>query len=108
MAMEKISPALLTFLLNSLWQVTLVASAASLAARLLNGAPARYRHSVWVAALLLTITLPVIESPRLWPVRSKTPAAGHSVAAVPGPAQVRRAIAAVPIIDVDARLSSNA
>ncbi|HEX8458623.1 MAG TPA: M56 family metallopeptidase [Pyrinomonadaceae bacterium] len=57
--MERISEVALTFLLNAAWQVALVALAAACGARLLRDASARYRHAVWVAALLLSVALPV-------------------------------------------------
>src|SRR5437762_2142953 len=57
--METISRYLLTFLLNSLWQVPLVAAVAALASRLMLNSPARYRHAVWVTALLAGIVLPL-------------------------------------------------
>ena len=66
--MEKISPALLTFLFNATWLVALIACVASAAARLLRAAPARYRHVFWVAALLLALVAPLGNSVR-WPTR---------------------------------------
>ena len=57
--MEKISPALLNFLLNATWQVALIAAAASLGARLLRSASAAWRHRLWVAALLIAVALPL-------------------------------------------------
>ena len=56
--METISRALLTFLLNSIWQVPLVAAVAWLTCRLMSKSSARYRNAVWVAALLAAILLP--------------------------------------------------
>jgi TonB family protein len=49
---------LLTYLLNSLWQVPLVFAAAWLAARLLRPLGPTREHCVWVAALLLEAILP--------------------------------------------------
>src|SRR4051794_25269173 len=57
--MESISRALLTFLVNSLWQVPLVAGAAAGLCRLLRNSPARHRHAVWVAAMAAAILLPL-------------------------------------------------
>ena len=56
--MDGINEFALTFLLNATWQFTVVALAAALCARLLRNAPARYRHALWVAALVLGIALP--------------------------------------------------
>src|ERR1039457_6610788 len=50
--METISRSLLTFLLNSLWQIPLAALVAALACRMLRRGPASHRHAVWVAALI--------------------------------------------------------
>jgi TonB family protein len=49
---------ILTFLLNSVWQVPLVFLAASAAARLAHPAGPRLEHRVWVGALLLEAALP--------------------------------------------------
>lgn len=57
--METISRSLLTFLLNSLWQVPLAAAVAAVACRLMRRGPASHRHAVWVAALLASIVLPL-------------------------------------------------
>jgi TonB family protein len=57
--METISRSLLTFLLNSLWQVPLAAAVAAVACRLMRRGPASHRHAVWVAALVASIMLPL-------------------------------------------------
>ena len=57
--METISRILLTFLLNSLWQIPVVAAVALLACRLMRRGPAAHQHMVWVAALLAAVLLPV-------------------------------------------------
>jgi len=54
-----ISRSLLTFLLNSLWQVPLAAAVAALACRLMRNGPARHRHAIWVTALMTAILLPL-------------------------------------------------
>ena len=54
----------LSFLLNASWQVALVAVVASLADLLLRRTMARYRHWVWVAALMLSLALPLLTSMR--------------------------------------------
>jgi beta-lactamase regulating signal transducer with metallopeptidase domain/uncharacterized membrane protein YkoI len=56
---------LLTFLLNACWQVALVVAFASVSSWLLRNSAARYRHWIWVAALLLSIGIPVTTSSRL-------------------------------------------
>jgi len=50
----------MTFLLNASWQIVLVAAAAAVCDWLLRGAPARYRHAVWVLALLLALIVPAL------------------------------------------------
>jgi TonB family protein len=57
-----VSQFLLTFLLNASWQILLIAAMACLCDRILSGAAARYRHTVWVVALFLTLFLPVFSS----------------------------------------------
>lgn len=57
--MEKISYAVLTFLLNSLWQIALIYLTASLFARLMRSAPARHVHCLWVLALVMSLALPL-------------------------------------------------
>lgn len=60
--MQSINQFFLTFLLNAAWQTALVTLAAAACARLLRGAPARYRYLVWVSALFLSLLLPVLTS----------------------------------------------
>ena len=53
------SQLLLTFLLNSLWQIALIAGLAALGSWLLRDSVARYRHWLWVSALCLAVLVPV-------------------------------------------------
>jgi len=57
--MQNASRMLLTFLLNSLWQVTLIGGVAWLLSLVLRHAPARYRHRLWVGALIASFLLPI-------------------------------------------------
>ena len=57
--MDRTNEIALTFLLNAVWQIIVVTLAASICARLLRDAPARYRHALWVVALMLSIALPL-------------------------------------------------
>jgi HEAT repeat protein len=57
--MDAINEFALNFLLNALWQIAVVTLAASVCARFLRDAPARFRHVLWVSALALGIALPV-------------------------------------------------
>jgi beta-lactamase regulating signal transducer with metallopeptidase domain/uncharacterized membrane protein YkoI len=61
----KTSELLLTFLLNALWQIPLIASSAAVGAWLLKQSSAKYRHWVWVAALLLSLLVPSFATSRL-------------------------------------------
>jgi beta-lactamase regulating signal transducer with metallopeptidase domain len=57
--METISRSLLTFLLNALWQVPVVALVAMAVCRILRNGPASHRHAVQVAALVCAVLLPL-------------------------------------------------
>jgi beta-lactamase regulating signal transducer with metallopeptidase domain/uncharacterized membrane protein YkoI len=56
---------LLTFLLNACWQLVLITLLAGFASWLFKNSPARYRHWIWVAALLLSFGVPLITSSQL-------------------------------------------
>src|SRR5262245_9161438 len=56
------SQVLLTFLLNACWQIALVTALASISSWLLRNSAARYRHWVWVAALFLSVGVPLTTS----------------------------------------------
>ena len=62
--MRTISQLLLTFLLNSLWQIALIAGLAALGSWLLRDSVARYRHWLWVSALCLSFAVPFTTSLR--------------------------------------------
>src|SRR5436190_7988795 len=55
-------PLLLTFLLNAVWEITLVAAVAAGCAWLLRDATSRYKHRLWVAAFIISSLLPVLTS----------------------------------------------
>lgn len=63
--MKVIAQLLLTFLLNASWQIALVAAFALLCDWLLRGTAARYRHALWVFALLVSFALPALSCARL-------------------------------------------
>ena len=58
------SQLLLTFLLNAIWQVALIAALAALGSWLLRNSVARYRHWIWVGALCLAFLVPAVTSSR--------------------------------------------
>jgi TonB family protein len=57
--MQNASRMLLTFLLNSLWQVTLIGGVVWLLSPLLRHVPARYRCRLWAGALFASVLLPI-------------------------------------------------
>src|SRR5438045_7102471 len=59
--MRNIIQAVLTFLLNGVWQIAAIALFAALGNYLLRSVT-RYRHLVWVASLALSLLLPLISS----------------------------------------------
>jgi beta-lactamase regulating signal transducer with metallopeptidase domain/uncharacterized membrane protein YkoI len=59
------SQLILTLLLNACWQIPLVAILASLGSQLLRHSSTRYRHWLWVSALLLAFMIPAITSLRV-------------------------------------------
>ena len=63
--MKTSSQILLTFLLNACWQVAFVAALASVSSWLFRNSAARYRHWIWVAALLLCVGIPLSTSTRV-------------------------------------------
>ena len=62
--MRIISQFLLTFLLNSLWQIALIAALATFGGWLLRNSAVRYLHWLWVSALCLAFLVPAITSLR--------------------------------------------
>ena len=63
--MRMSSQVILTLLLNACWQIPLVAILASLGSWLLSHSATRYRHWLWVSALLLAVLIPTITSLRV-------------------------------------------
>ena len=62
--MRMSSEVLLTFLLNAVWQVALIAALAAAGSWLLRNALARHHHWVWVSALCLAFIVPALTSSR--------------------------------------------
>ena len=58
--MEIVSRVILTFVVNALWQIPLLAAAAVMGAWLLRRCPARYQYWLWVSALALCLFLPIL------------------------------------------------
>jgi beta-lactamase regulating signal transducer with metallopeptidase domain len=62
--MRTSSELLLTFLLNSVWQIALIAALATLGAWLLRQSAMRHQHRIWVAALCLSLLVPLATAVR--------------------------------------------
>lgn len=71
--MKVSSELLLTFLLNSIWQIALIAALASFGAWLLRRSALRYRHWLWVGALCLSLLVPVLTAVRALPSHALSP-----------------------------------
>ena len=57
--METIDRYLLTFLLNALWQIPLIAIVSAVLGWLMRNGPASHRHAIYVAALIACLLLPI-------------------------------------------------
>lgn len=62
--MLKTSEFILNFVLNSCWQIAAIIAVAALASRLLKNGPARYRHALWVFALVVSLIAPLLTATR--------------------------------------------
>ena len=60
--MKITSELFLTFLLNACWQIALIAAVAMLGDWLLRHSAASYRHFLWIAALVMSLLLPLFPS----------------------------------------------
>lgn len=58
--MASVSEFILNFIVNATWQIALIALVAAAGSLLLRNAQARYRHVLWLAALILCVTVPVV------------------------------------------------
>jgi beta-lactamase regulating signal transducer with metallopeptidase domain len=65
--MKTSSQLLLTFLLNAVWQIALIAALASFGAWLLRKSTMRYQHWLWVGALCLSVVIPAVTAFRALP-----------------------------------------
>jgi TonB family protein len=57
--MAAISQFVVTFLLNAMWEITLICGVAQIGSWTMRAAPARFRYRVWVTAILLASLLPL-------------------------------------------------
>jgi len=85
--MRTVAQLLVTFLLNAAWQIAVVSAFAAVGAWLLRGTAAWCRHSVWVAALVLSLCLPIVSCAHLARVlfvsRQQTPIAAEPISIAP-------------------------
>jgi len=65
--MLRISQFTLNFVVNSAWQVTIIFVVAAVAAWLVRNGPARYRHTLWVIALIACLVAPLLTTTRVVP-----------------------------------------
>jgi TonB family protein len=96
--MKTTSEVLLTFLLNAFWQIALIAAAAAFGDWLLRRTLVRYRHFLWVAALGLSLVLPLVTSVR--------PAGSSAAAALPTPQIALEPIAITNVTPITSQTSA--
>jgi beta-lactamase regulating signal transducer with metallopeptidase domain len=65
--MLRISEFILNFLLNSAWQGAAIFAVAALASWMLRNGPARYRHTLWMIALIACLVAPLLTTTRIVP-----------------------------------------
>ena len=65
--MLRTSEFILNVVLNSCWQIAAIASVTALASWLLRNGPARYRHTLWLLALVASLVVPLLTATRYIP-----------------------------------------
>ncbi len=65
--MLRTSEFILNFVLNSAWQIAVIFALAAPAARLLRNGPARYRYTLWMVALSVSLIVPLLTITRFVP-----------------------------------------
>ena len=65
--MHAASELIFNFVLNAGWQVVVIFAVAGLASWLLKNGPARYRHTLWVVALIACLVVPLLTATRFVP-----------------------------------------
>src|SRR5678816_2779456 len=79
--MLRTSEFILNFVLNSCWQVAAIVVVAALASWLLRNGPARYRHVLWIVALVVSLAAPLLTATHFVPTWPQT----EPGAVAPGP-----------------------
>ena len=65
--MLRISEFILSFVLNAIWQIAVIAAVAALGSLLLRNSPARFRHTLWIFALVACFVVPLLTATGLIP-----------------------------------------
>jgi beta-lactamase regulating signal transducer with metallopeptidase domain len=65
--MLRTSEFILNFVLNSCWQIAAILALAAFASLLLKNGPARYRHALWVVALMVSLAAPLLTATHFVP-----------------------------------------
>ena len=65
--MHATSELILNFVLNACWQIAAIFAVAALGSWLLKNGPARYRHTLWVVALVACLVVPLLTATRFVP-----------------------------------------
>jgi beta-lactamase regulating signal transducer with metallopeptidase domain len=86
--MRTVSQLLLTFLLNAVWQIALIAALASFGVWVLRKSSMRYQHWVWAGALVLSLLVPVVTAVNTMPISTTSP---------PGPDLLNPAFTGAPL-----------
>ena len=68
--MHAASELIFNFALNAAWQIAVIFAVAAFAAWLLKNGPARYRHTLWVVALIASFGVPLLTATRFVPASS--------------------------------------
>jgi beta-lactamase regulating signal transducer with metallopeptidase domain len=65
--MLRISEFILSFVLNAAWQIVAITTVAALGSLLLKNSPARFRHTLWIFALVACFVVPLLTATGLIP-----------------------------------------
>ncbi len=65
--MLELSELTVTFILNAGWQIAAIFAVAALASWLLKNGPARFRHALWIVALVASFVVPLLTATRFVP-----------------------------------------
>ena len=72
-ASEFMSTYVLNYVINAVWQIAVIALVAALGSLLLRNGPARYRHVLWLAALGLSVVVPLLSATQTSPANQSLP-----------------------------------